>query len=160
MHRALILFALLAAVIVLPAAATEAPPVALQLPQAIECPAVAGPLSPLAPEPEPSAEDLLKAAGLLPTEGIATDTLPACPSVYSCPSGPTTVCTNGSCTTSDTGYTACQSGSTSLSCPTGQTIHVAHCQCVTDIQARCCFRYPFCLCPKCESLTSQSIFCQ
>jgi hypothetical protein len=159
MRRALTLSALSLTLFAFCAAAATAPPAALQLPQDIACPASVAPLSPLAPTPEPKVEDVLEAAGLVPDGAIAVDTLPSCPSVYSCPSAPNFICSDGNCTTSDTGYTACQSGSTAFSCPAGQTVHVKHCHCVRDFWARCCTRAPFCLCVKCKSLSSQSLYC-
>lgn len=166
MRRALTLSALLVTVLVLPTAASDAPPAALQLTPAVACPtalAAPSPLAPLAPlEPgrAPTTEELLRASGLVPIDPVAADTLPDCPTVNKCPSGPYNSCTGTNCGTVDTGYEACQSASGSFSCLPGQTIHVTSCQCTTDFQARCCTTFPACICVKCSAFTSHSISCQ
>lgn len=160
MRRALTLSALLLAVLTVPALADAAPPAALQLPQTIQCSASATPLSPLAPAPEPSAEEVLKASGLVPDGPVTVDTLPDCPAVHGCPSGPNNKCKGTNCGTYDTGYTACQSGTSKFSCTGGQTIHVTNCQCATAFQARCCTTFPACICVRCDAFTSTSLSCQ
>lgn len=160
MRRALTLSALLVAALTLPAAGAEAPPTVLQLPPVVACAASGSPLSPLAPVPEASTEEILKASGLMPIEPAETDTLPDCPTVNKCPSGPNNSCTGTNCNTVDTGYEACQSGTGSFSCLPGQTIHVTSCQCTTEFQARCCTSFPACICVKCSAFTSHSISCQ
>lgn len=160
MQRMLILSALLLAVLALPAFAGSAPPATLQLPQDVVCQASAAPLTPLAPAPEGSADEILKGAGLVREGPVAVDTLPDCPAVHSCPKGPNNKCKGTSCGTYDTGYSACQSGTTKLSCTGGQTIHVTTCQCVTAFEARCCSTVPACICVLCDAFTSTSISCQ
>lgn len=160
MGRALTLSVLLLSVLALPAAAETAPPATLQLPQTVACTASAAPLSRLAPAPEASPEEVLKAAGLVPDGPVAVDTLPDCPAVHSCPKGPNNKCTGTNCGTYDTGYKACQSGTSKFSCTGGQTIHVTTCQCTTAFEARCCSTVPACICVLCDAFTSSSISCQ
>jgi len=160
MRRALSLSVLLLAVLALPAAAETAPPASLQLPQMVACSASAAPLSPLAPAPEPKVEDLLEAAGLVPGGAVAVATLPDCPAVHGCPSGPYNKCKGTNCGTVDTGYTACQTGTSKFSCTGGQTIHVTTCQCTTAFEARCCTTFPACICVRCDAFTSSSLSCQ